>query len=153
MGGEAVVGRILRDERSRPLMAQILELARATLAAYGKVHQLGDGALYIIDHWDGLSRFLDDPQMPIDNNAAENALRINALIRKNSMFCGSLDAAHRDAVSMTVLQSCRLNGLVPADYLAAVTPRLLLHRRGRKQDLAAITPASMAAVRQASKPG
>jgi hypothetical protein len=61
--------------------------------------------------------------------------------------------AHRDAVAMTVLQSCRLSGLVPADYLAAVTPRLLLHRRGRKQDLAAITPASMAAVRQASKPG
>jgi hypothetical protein len=145
--------RRIRDEHSRPIMAQILQLAHATLAAYGKVHQLGDGALYIIDHWDGLSRFLDDPLMPIDNNAAENALRVNALIRKNSMFCGSLDAAHRDAVAMTVLQSCRIAKLVPADYLAAVTPRLLLHRRGRKQDLAAITPASMAAVRQASKPG
>jgi transposase len=145
--------RRIRDERSRPIMAQILLLARATLAAYGKAHQLGDGALYIIDHWDGLSRFLDDPLMPIDNNAAENALRVNALIRKNSMFCGSLDAAHRDAVAMTVLQSCRLAKFVPADYLATVTPRLLLHRRGRKQDLAAITPGAMAAVRQATKVG
>jgi len=145
--------RRIRDERSRPIMAMILKLAHETLAAYGKAHQLGDGSLYIIDHWDGLTRFLDDPLMPIDNNAAENALRVNALIRKNSMFCGSLDAAHRDAVAMTVLQSCRVAKLVPADYLAAVTPRLLLHRRGRKQDLAAITPASMAAVRQASKPG
>jgi hypothetical protein len=145
--------RRIRDERSRPIMARILKLAHDTLAAYGKAHQLGDGALYIIDHWDGLSRFLDDPLMPIDNNLAENALRINALIRKNSMFCGSLGAARRDAVAMTVLQSCRLAKLVPADYLAAVTPTLLLHRRGRPQDLAAITPGTMAAVRQASKPG
>ena len=31
-------------------------------------------------------------------------------------------------------------------------PTLLLHRRGRPQDLNAITPAAVAAVRQASKP-
>lgn len=43
-------------------MAKILELACETLATYGKVHQLGDGALYIIDHWDGLTRFLWTPR-------------------------------------------------------------------------------------------
>ncbi|MEK7423314.1 MAG: IS66 family transposase, partial [Actinomycetota bacterium] len=145
--------RRIRTERSRPIMEQIRETAHATLAAYGKAHQLGDGALYIIDHWHGLTRFLDDPTLPTDNNAAENALRINALIRKNSMFVGSLDAGHRDAVALTVVHSCRLAGLVPADYLATVTPTLLLHRRGRKQDLATITPAAVAAARQASKPG
>ena len=145
--------RRIRAERGRPIMERILALARATLDAYGKAHQLGDGALYIIDHWAGLTRFLDDPLLPTDNNAAENALRINALIRKNSMFIGSLDAAHRDGVALTVVHSCRLTGLVPADYLASVTPSLLLHRRGRRQNLAALTPAAMIAARQASKPG
>ena len=145
--------RRIRAERGRPIMEKILALARETLAAYGKVHQLGDGALYIIDHWAGLTRFLDDPLLPTDNNAAENALRINALIRKNSMFSGSLDAAHRDAVALTVVHSCRLAGLVPADYLASVTPTLLLHRRGRPQNLAALTPAAVIAARQANKPG
>ena len=145
--------RRIRSERGRPIMEQILTLARETLAAYGKAHQLGDGALYIIDHWAGLTRFLDDPLLPTDNNAAENALRINALIRKNSMFAGSLDAAHRDAVALTVVHSCRLAGLVPADYLAMVTPTLLLHRRGRTQNLASLTPGAVIAARQASKPG
>lgn len=144
--------RRIRAERGRPIMERILALARETLAAYGKAHQLGDGALYIIDHWAGLTRFLDDPLLPTTNNAAENALRINALIRKNSMFVGSLDAAHRDAVALTVVHSCRLAGLVPADYLASVTPTLLLHRRGRRQDLAGLTPAAVIAARQASKP-
>ncbi len=145
--------RRIRAERGRPIMEQILAHAQATLAAYGKAHQLGDGALYIIDHWAGLTRFLDDPLLPTDNNLAENALRINAMIRKNSMFAGSLDAAHRDAVALTVVHSCRLAGLVPADYLAMVTPAMLLHRRGRPQNLAALTPATVIAVRQASKPG
>ena len=86
-------------------------------------------------------------------NVAENALRIHALIRKNSRFVGSLDAGHRDATALTVMHSCRLAGLVPADYLALVTPTLLLHRRGRKLDLASITPAAVAAGRQGSKIG
>jgi transposase len=133
----------IRAERSRPLMAQLKAEAERIAARYPGTHQLGDGAHYILDYWDGLTRFLDHPELPTDNNAAENALRISALIRKNSLFIGSLPAAHRDAVALTVLQSCRLQRLVPADYLAHVTPILLLHRRGRPQDLAAITPAAL----------
>jgi hypothetical protein len=42
------------------------------------------------------------------------------LIRKNSLFVGSLPAAHRDAIALTVLHSCRLQKIVPAEYLARV---------------------------------
>jgi hypothetical protein len=145
--------RRIRAERSRAVMDQIHQEAKRIATVYHGRHQLADGARYILDYWAGLTRFLDHPELPPDNNAAENALRINALIRKNSLFVGSLDAGHRDAVALTIIHSCRLLGLVPADYLAQVTPKLLLHRRGRKQNLDAITPAAVAAVRQASKPG
>lgn len=145
--------RRIRAERSRAVMDRIHQEAERIAKAYPGAHQLADGARYIRDHWAGLTRFLDQPELPTDNNAAENALRINALIRKNSLFVGSLDAGHRDATALTVLHSCRLLGLVPADYLAKVTPALLLHRSGRKQDLAALTPAAVIAARQAIKPG
>ncbi len=145
--------RRMRTEHSRAVMERIRQEAERIATVYHGKHLLADGAQYILDYWDGLTRFLDHPELPPDNNAAENALRINALIRKNSLFVGSLDAGHRDAVALTVVHSCRLQGLVPADYLAQVTPALLLHRRGRKQNLAALTPAAVAAVRQASKPG
>lgn len=62
--------RRLRAERSRPIMERIHTLAQETVKAYGTAHQLGDGARYIIDHWAGLSRFLDNPLLPVDNNAA-----------------------------------------------------------------------------------
>lgn len=140
--------RRIRNERSRPIMAQIRQEAARIAAAYPGRHQLAEGARYIVTHWDGLSRCLDHPDVPLDNNAAENALRINALIRKNSLFAGSLDASHRDAVALTVVHSCRLQRLDLSDYLQQVTPVLLLHRRGRKQDLAAITPAAVAARRR-----
>jgi hypothetical protein len=140
--------RQIRAERSRPLMEQIKAEAERLAARYPGTHQLGDGAQYIIDYWEGLTRFLDHPELPPDNNQAENALRTNALIRKNSLFVGSLAATHRDAIALTVLHSCRLQGLVPADYLALVTPALILHRLGRIQDLAALTPAAMKAAQQ-----
>ena len=140
--------RRIRAECSRPLMEQIKAEAERIAARYPASHQLADGAHYISDYWDGLTRFLDHPELPPDNNAAENALRINALIRKNSLFVGSLPAAHRDAIALTVLHSCRLQKLVPADYLARVTPTLILHRQGRKQDLAAITPMAVKAAQR-----
>ena len=128
-------------------MATIRAEAERIAAIYPSSHQLGDGAKYIIDYWEWLTRFLDDPDLPPDNNAAENALRINALIRKNSLFVGSLDAGHRDAIALTIVHSCRLLGLDPADYLNQVTPALLLHRRGRPQNLAILTPAALAKTR------
>ena len=53
--------------------------------------------------------------------------------------------AHRDAIALTIFQSCRLLGLAPIDYLNACTPTLLLDRLGRPQDLTSITPAAVAA--------
>ena len=85
-----------------------------------------------------------NPLLPPDNNAAEGALRINALIRKNSMFFGSEDGAERAAVALTILHNCRLAGVEPLRYLQQVTPTLLLHAKGRKQDLCKLTPLAMA---------
>jgi transposase len=140
--------RQMRSQRSRPIMDAIRDYAAKTATAYPTSHQLADGARYILDYWPQLSRFLDEPILPMDNNAAENALRINALIRKNSMFVGSEAAGHRDAVALTILHSCTMSGLKSDDYLSLVTPRMLLHRRGRKQDLETLTPGSVAAKRR-----
>jgi len=71
----------LRQERSRPLTKAIYEwlFAQQGLprSEFGKlVH-------YIIERWKGLTVFLEDPLVPLDNNAAERALRGPVLGRKN----------------------------------------------------------------------
>jgi hypothetical protein len=44
---------------------------------------------YLRNNWDALKRFLSDPQLPIDNNECERALRRIAVGRKNWLFVGS----------------------------------------------------------------
>ena len=104
--------------------------AKRIADAYPSRHALAVGARYIGNH--------------DANNAAEGALRINALIRKNSMFFGSDRGAERAAVTLTILHSCRRAGIEPLRYLRQVTPTLLLHAKGRKQDLCKLTPLEMA---------
>ena len=42
------------------------------------------------EHWDGLTRFVDDPRIPLDNNASERQARGPALGRKNYYGSGAL---------------------------------------------------------------
>jgi hypothetical protein len=122
-------------------MQRILTEAKRIAVKFHRNHPLADGSRYIIDYFPALTKFLVNPELPPDNNAAEGALRINALIRKNSLFFGTEEAGERGAVAMTLLHSCRLAGIEPFGYLAKVTPTLILHHRGRPQDLPALLPA------------
>ena len=40
-------------------------------------------------HWQGLTVFVDHPEVPMDNNGSERALRLSKLILKNSYGCMS----------------------------------------------------------------
>jgi len=136
--------RRIRDQQTRPLMERIRTEATRIAGAYPFSHELAEGARYIGNQFDSLIRFLDNPLLPPDNNAAEGALRINALIRKNSLFFGSDAGGKNAAIALTILHSCKLAKVEPAAYLARVTPILLSHRLGRKQDLTGLTPLALA---------
>lgn len=65
-----------------------------------------------------------DGQVPIDNNWIENRIRPIALGRKNWLFAGSLRAGKRAAAIMSLVQSAKLNGHEPLEYLKDVLTRL-----------------------------
>jgi transposase len=44
----------------------------------------------LLDHWSGLTLFVDDPMIPMDNNASERTVRGPAMGRKNYFGSGSL---------------------------------------------------------------
>ena len=62
--------------------------------------------------------------MPIDNNAAENAIRPLAVGRKNWLFVGSQQAGERAAVMLSLIESAKLNGHDPWTYMKDVFERL-----------------------------
>jgi transposase len=71
-----------------------------------------------------LVRFINDGEMPIDNNWVENQIRPIAIGRNNRLFAGTLRAGKRAAAVMRLVHSARLNGHDPYEYLRDVLQRL-----------------------------
>lgn len=90
---------------------------------------------YSLKRWGALTQFLDDGQLPIDNNWIENQIRPIAIGRNNWLFAGSLRAGQRAAAVMSLIQSAKLNGHDPYAYLKDVLTRLPTHKNSRIEEL------------------
>jgi len=80
---------------------------------------------YAAKRWDALSAYLHDGLLEIDNNLVENTIRPLALGRKNYLFAGSHKAAQRAAMIYSLLGTCRLHGVNPAQWLTHVLANIL----------------------------
>ncbi len=83
---------------------------------------------YSLNRWAALTRYLDDPALPIDNNHDEQQIRPWATGRKNWLFAGTLLAGQRAAAIMSLIQTAKLNGHDPYVYLKDVLQRLPTQR-------------------------
>ncbi|WP_176026306.1 IS66 family transposase, partial [Robbsia andropogonis] len=124
-----------RQRRSRPIADALhtwMLLQRQQVSEGSAIAKALD---YSLRRWEALTRFLDDSQLPIDNNWAENQIRPIALGRKNWLFAGSLRAGKRAAAIMSLVQSAKLNGHDPYAYLKDVLNRLPTHPARQIDDL------------------
>lgn len=114
----------IRQQQARP----VADTLHAWLLAQRQRVPDGSATAKAIDYslgrWGPLTRFLDDGNIPIDNNWAENRIRPIATGRKNWLFAGSLRAGKRAAAIMSLLQSARLNGHDAFAYMKDVLERL-----------------------------
>jgi transposase len=78
---------------------------------------LGEAILYTQKRWDRLTRFLEVPGVPLDNNAAERILKKSILSRKNSYFYKTARGAHVGDMYMSLIHTAELVGANPFDYL------------------------------------
>ena len=84
---------------------------------------MGEALRYMKNQWARLRVFLDDPLIPIHNNASEAALRIVALVRKNSLFFGNEHAGRRFMTLYSLIATCERHDVNPEVYLADVLIR------------------------------
>ena len=114
----------IREIKSRPIVEKLREwliLQRSGLTDGTRTARAID---YSLKRWDALTRYLDDGEVPIDNNWIENQVRPWALGRKNWLFAGSLRSGQRAANVMSLIQSAKINGIDPQAYLRDVLERL-----------------------------
>jgi transposase len=145
-GLEAAARRALRQERAVPVLERMrrwLEERRPTVLPKSP---LAEAIRYALGNWRALTRYPEDGRLKIDNNGAERAIKPLVLGRKNWLFCGSEAAAHRTAILLSLVQTCKHLGLDPFVYLRDVIARVSTHPMAR---LGELTPRQWQQLRQA----
>jgi transposase len=113
-----------RQRHAKPLLDALKvwldDLQHTVMGQSGTARALA----YTLRRWEALKRYLDDGARPIDNNAAENAIRPVALGRKNWLFAGSEQAGCRAAAIMSLLATAKANDIDPHAWLTDTLTRL-----------------------------
>jgi transposase len=120
------------DERADGDLVLLAELRRtestAVLAEYKtwlweqatlQTLSIGNAAGYVIANWDRLTRFVDDPRIPLDNNATERGIRGPVVGRRN--HCGSKSRSGTEVASIfySLIETAKLHDIDPHGYLRA----------------------------------
>jgi transposase len=114
----------LRQTKSVPIWKQ-LDAEVERLSRFGeRKGPLGKAVTYFQRQKPYLSAFLNDGLLPISNAHVERLLRAVALLRKNSLFMGSLEAGERYAMLLTLAVNCILCGANPFEYFTELFDRL-----------------------------
>jgi len=125
----------LRQQRAGPILSGLHEYLLEQEGLHPPKSPMGKAVNYMLNNWQELNQFLNDPRLPLDNNASERALRIIALGRKNYLFAGNDDAAENLAGLYSLVASCELHNINPEHYLADVLIRVHSHPQQAIEEL------------------
>ena len=123
-GQPADARRTARQAHTKPLVDALktwLEVQRSKLPRASETAKVLN---YGLDHWEGLTRCLDDGRIEIDTNAVERSIRGIALNRKNALFAGSDEGGANWAIIASLIETCKLNGVNPHAWLTDTLTKL-----------------------------
>ncbi len=116
--------RQLRQEKSRPQLANIKEWVQAQSLAVLPKNPIADAIGYLANHWAAFERYTEDGDLNIDNNASERALRDVVVGRRNWLFAGSDQGGCTAAILISLIASCKRHAVDPFAYFRDVFKRL-----------------------------
>ena len=103
--------------------AKNLEAGRKETSLVGITSSAGKQQIKVyqslLNHWEGLTLFLNNPEVPLDNNIAENSIRNPVTGRKAYYGSGSIWSAELAATLFSILQTLALWNINPRHWLNA----------------------------------
>jgi transposase len=85
---------------------------------------LREATNYYVNYWRPMTRFLRDPNLPMENNFSERNLRSIAVGRSNWTYAGNAQAARNLAVGYSLVQTAKAEGVDVLNYLTWALPRV-----------------------------
>lgn len=127
----------IRQEQSKPLMEAFKGWVERLLPGTPPKSSLGRALAYTTSQWSKLERVLEY-DVPIHNNFPEQQNKHFAVGRKNWWFSNSEVGAHASANLLSLVLTCRANGVVAFDYLKHLFE--LLPKAASLEDVEALLP-------------
>ena len=111
-----------RQNRELPILEEYYAWLNTVHPEQGS--KLEEAVRYSLNQKQRLTAFLDNGEIPISNNLAENAIRPFTLGRKNWLFCDTPKGAESSAIVYSLVESAKANGIEPFAYLQHVLVQL-----------------------------
>jgi hypothetical protein len=124
-GRSAEERRAARQQQSKPLVIAFKAWLEQQLARVSAKATIAEHLNYALNHWDGLTRFLNDGRIELDTNIVERSIRPIVLNRKNALFAGHDQGAENWACVASLIETCKLCGVEPQAYLTDVLTKLV----------------------------
>jgi transposase len=124
-GRSADERRAVRQETSKPLVLALKTWLEQQLARVSGKSVIAEAIRYGLNHWDGLTRFLEDGRIELDTNIVERGMRPIVLNRKNALFAGHDQGAENWAAIASLVETCKLHGVDPQGYFTDVLTKLV----------------------------
>jgi transposase len=115
-----------RQKNSLPVINEIRKFLDEILHNTVPSGVMGKALVYLQNQWPKLIRYIDDGNFPIDNNAAENAIRPFVVGRKNWLFANTPAGAHASANLYSIIETAKAHNLNPQSYLTHIFKELPL---------------------------
>lgn len=115
---------VLRQQQAVPLLAEIRAWLDNSLHQVPPQSAVGKALHYLDRQWAKLVRYTEDGRLPIDNNAAERAIRPFVIGRNNWLFSDTVNGAQSSARLYSLILSAKANGHEPYRYLRHVFEHL-----------------------------
>ena len=126
-----------RHTHSKPLVDALMQWCGEQLQRRDLIpsHPLRTAINYTLGRETELRVFLKDPDVPLDTNHVERAIRPIPLGRKNWMFCWTELGAEHVGIIQSLISTCKLQGINPYTYLTDVLLRISTHPASQVSDL------------------
>lgn len=113
-----------RREKSQPIVEEFHEWLQTQRLRQLPKSKLAGAINYMLNRWESFTRFLESGAVPMDNNAAERALKYPILGRKAWLFFGNQSAGETAAKLFTLTKTCNRHRIDPLAYLQDIYTRL-----------------------------
>ena len=117
----------LRHLQSQPILEKLRNYLLEIQVEVLPKSPEGRAVRYTLKNWTALTRYCEDGDLQIDNNATERAIRGIAVGRNNWMFFGSDEGGKTAAVLRSFVASCQRVGVDPFVWLKDILARIADH--------------------------